>query len=285
MSGIELERARDGAAVLHGRADEVGERRAQSAAPRGSCCSCGGLRPGGGRAGGTRRRGRPRAPPWTLGGSLLVQPLGAYAALVFPTAPRRRSGLLSSLRAGSGRARAEASLEAAVLTGVIGTACVGRGGNAVSAGRTSFCCPHPPSAATRPLLPACAPCTPRWTWTGCPSRLGRQVVNYGRGTLWSPTDIFTELDLSGISPVRRGTDAAAGDGSAWRNRRGGRRCRADASHRRRPLLRAGQRPRRVTWTPRSWPPGTARAGQIRRYVGGLAVRRGFQDRPRGRADG
>ena len=36
---------------------------------------------------------------------------------------------------------------------------------------------------------------------------GRQVVNYGRGALWSPTDIFTELDLAGISPVRRGTDA------------------------------------------------------------------------------
>ena len=36
---------------------------------------------------------------------------------------------------------------------------------------------------------------------------GRQVLNYGRGALWTPTDIFTELDLSGISPVRRGTDA------------------------------------------------------------------------------
>jgi hypothetical protein len=36
---------------------------------------------------------------------------------------------------------------------------------------------------------------------------GRQVLNYGRGALWTPTDIFTELDLAGISPVRRGTDA------------------------------------------------------------------------------
>jgi hypothetical protein len=36
---------------------------------------------------------------------------------------------------------------------------------------------------------------------------GRQVLNYGRGALWTPTDIFTELDLTGISPVRRGTDA------------------------------------------------------------------------------
>jgi hypothetical protein len=36
---------------------------------------------------------------------------------------------------------------------------------------------------------------------------GRQVVNYGRGALWSPVDIFADLDLSGVSPVRRGIDA------------------------------------------------------------------------------
>jgi hypothetical protein len=36
---------------------------------------------------------------------------------------------------------------------------------------------------------------------------GRQVVKYQRCALWSPTDVYTELDLSGISPVRRGADA------------------------------------------------------------------------------
>jgi hypothetical protein len=36
---------------------------------------------------------------------------------------------------------------------------------------------------------------------------GRQVVNYERGALWSPTDIFTNLDLTGLSPVRLGGDA------------------------------------------------------------------------------
>jgi hypothetical protein len=36
---------------------------------------------------------------------------------------------------------------------------------------------------------------------------GRQVINYERGALWSPTDIFTELDLTGLSPVRLGSDA------------------------------------------------------------------------------
>ncbi|MDA8425968.1 MAG: hypothetical protein M0Z80_07495, partial [Treponema sp.] len=36
---------------------------------------------------------------------------------------------------------------------------------------------------------------------------GRQVINYERGALWSPTDIFTELDLTGLSPERLGSDA------------------------------------------------------------------------------
>jgi hypothetical protein len=36
---------------------------------------------------------------------------------------------------------------------------------------------------------------------------GRQVINYERGALWSPADIFTELDLTGLSPVRLGSDA------------------------------------------------------------------------------
>jgi hypothetical protein len=36
---------------------------------------------------------------------------------------------------------------------------------------------------------------------------GRQVINYERGALWSPTDIFTQLDLTGLSPVRLGSDA------------------------------------------------------------------------------
>jgi hypothetical protein len=36
---------------------------------------------------------------------------------------------------------------------------------------------------------------------------GRQIVNFGKGALWSPVDIFDELDLSGLSPDRRGSDA------------------------------------------------------------------------------
>ena len=36
---------------------------------------------------------------------------------------------------------------------------------------------------------------------------GRQIVNYGKGTAWSPVDLFTERDYSGLSVVRRGSDA------------------------------------------------------------------------------
>ena len=144
------------------------------------------------------------APPWTLGGSLLVQPLGAYAA-GFSYGSSTTLGL--TFKAGGGRARAEASLEAAVLTGA-------------SARLAWAVAGTPYGREDELLLPASAPASGDaalaarvrtmyskvdMDWIAL--TVGRQVVNYGRGTLWSPTDIFTELDLSGISPVRRGTDA------------------------------------------------------------------------------
>ncbi|HTO24062.1 MAG TPA: hypothetical protein VMQ10_16425, partial [Spirochaetia bacterium] len=58
----------------------------------------------------------PSAPAhWTLGGSLLVQPLGSYASSTFSYGSSSTLGL--DFEAGGGRARAEASIEAAVLTG------------------------------------------------------------------------------------------------------------------------------------------------------------------------
>lgn len=36
---------------------------------------------------------------------------------------------------------------------------------------------------------------------------GRQIIKYQCAALWSPSDVYTELDLSGISPLRRGLDA------------------------------------------------------------------------------
>ena len=53
-------------------------------------------------------------PPWILGGSFLVQPFAAYASdFTYGSS----TTLSLALKTGSGRARAEASLEAAVLTG------------------------------------------------------------------------------------------------------------------------------------------------------------------------
>ncbi len=37
--------------------------------------------------------------------------------------------------------------------------------------------------------------------------LGRQVLSYGRGALWSPVDIFSSLEASALSTTRRGIDA------------------------------------------------------------------------------
>jgi hypothetical protein len=150
------------------------------------------------------------APPWTLGGSLAVQPLVGYAGGGSWSASNLSYGsgttLDLTLKAGSGRARAEASVEAAVLSGS-------------SAQLAWAVAASPYGRADELLLPASASSQDaavaarvRTLFAKLDSNwasltLGRQVVNYGRGTLWSPTDIFTELDLSAISPVRRGTDA------------------------------------------------------------------------------
>ena len=145
-------------------------------------------------------------PPWTLGGTLTAQPAVSYSSeLTVGTA----STLGLVFKAGGERARAEASVEAAVLTGA-------------SAQLAWAIAASPFARADELLFPAAAggagsPDTAiaarirtlyaklDLEWAAFTA--GRQVLNYGRGALWTPTDIFTELDLSGISPVRRGTDA------------------------------------------------------------------------------
>lgn len=147
--------------------------------------------------------GQEAAPPWTLGGSLLVQPLVGYAG---DFTYGSDTTLSLDLKAGSGRARAEASLESAVLTG--------------GSGALAWAIAASPYGRSDELLVPSAPGSQGVALSGRVRTLyakldldwisftaGRQVINYGRGTLWSPTDIFTELDLAGISPVRRGTDA------------------------------------------------------------------------------
>jgi hypothetical protein len=44
-----------------------------------------------------------------------------------------------------------------------------------------------------------------WGWASFTA--GRQILNYGRGAVWSPVDIFSSLETRGLSTTRRGIDA------------------------------------------------------------------------------
>jgi len=143
------------------------------------------------------------APPWTLGGSLTVQPLAAYAG---DFSYGSETSLSLDLKTGSGRARAEASLESAVLTG--GSAALAWAIAASPYGRADeLLVPSSPGGEEVAIAGRVRTLYAKLDLDWVSFTAGRQVVNYGRGALWSPTDIFTELDLAGISPVRRGTDA------------------------------------------------------------------------------
>jgi hypothetical protein len=150
------------------------------------------------------------AAPWTLGGTLSMQPLVSYAgagsldASDFTYGSGTTLGL--SLKAGGGRARAEASMEAAVLTGASAQLAWAI---ALSPFRRADELLFPASASGQDAALAARIRTlyAKLDFDWASFTAGRQVLNYGRGALWTPTDIFTELDLSGISPVRRGTDA------------------------------------------------------------------------------
>ena len=144
----------------------------------------------------------PEAPPWTLGGSLLVQPFAAYAA---DFSYGSSTTLSLAFRAGGGRARAEASLEAAVLSGASAQLAWAVAGTPY--GRADEVLVPSSPAGDYAVAARVRTLYTRLDLDWISFTAGRQVVNYGRGALWSPTDIFTELDLAGISPVRRGTDA------------------------------------------------------------------------------
>lgn len=150
---------------------------------------------------------------WSLGGSVASQPsvsyfdTGSLDAADFSYGSATTLGL--DLRARGERARAEGSAEAAVLTGASAQA-------AWSASAEGLARPDEllvPSYASGSAAPETLIALRLralylkldFDWASLTA--GRQVVNYGRGVLWSPTDLFTELDLSGISPVRLGTDA------------------------------------------------------------------------------
>jgi len=44
-----------------------------------------------------------------------------------------------------------------------------------------------------------------WGWASFTA--GRQIINYGRGAVWSPVDIFSSIETRGLSTTRRGIDA------------------------------------------------------------------------------
>ena len=44
-----------------------------------------------------------------------------------------------------------------------------------------------------------------WGWASFTA--GRQILNYGRGAVWSPDDIFSSLETRGLSTTRRGIDS------------------------------------------------------------------------------
>ena len=158
------------------------------------------------------------APSWDLGGSLFSQPFAAYAGSWPFDNGEALYGSATTLsldfRARGERARAEASVETSVLTGAAAALAWVIAQTPQFARPDELLVPVPP-AAGGPIPPAPETLFAFRVRTlylkldgdWASMTLGRQVVNYGRGALWSPTDIFTELDLTGLSPVRLGTDA------------------------------------------------------------------------------
>jgi len=113
-------------------------------------------------------------------------------------------GSATTLSAGLGikgqRTRAEASFDAAALTGAAAATVLATATSPVSglvAAGTSE------GALSLRLRTLWAKIDLDWASL----QIGRQVVNYGRGALWSPEDIFASIDLSGATPDRLGSDA------------------------------------------------------------------------------
>ena len=156
------------------------------------------------------------AASWGLGGTLSTQPRAAYAGSGAFDIAKLSYGSATTLgldlKATGEQARAEASVEAAILTGA--SARLAWAVALSPFGRPDeLLLPAPPTPPVIQPFPATVVAARFRTlfvkldldWATL--QAGRQVVNLGRGALWSPTDIFTELDLTGLSPVRRGSDA------------------------------------------------------------------------------
>jgi len=154
-----------------------------------------------------------------LGGSIEARPfarLYAPEGLAFDSAEYGSASTLSlDLDARGPNARAYASLEASLLNGAAaGDAWAAAGlasAGVLDAGGLLMAPAYDLSAAGDPP-PTLFQARVRSLYVKLDRDwisliAGRQVIKYQRGALWSPTDVYTELDLSGMSPVRRGADA------------------------------------------------------------------------------
>ena len=150
----------------------------------------------------------------TVGGSAYEQAYAAYSNGSPPLPSSFSYGSITDLElalsAKGEKARAEATISAQMLTGTA----------AAIAWSTAAAGLARPDELMLPAYSAASPSMPETVFgarvrtlyvkldEGAFSALaGRQVVNFGKGVLWSPVDIFDELDLSGLSPDRRGSDA------------------------------------------------------------------------------
>lgn len=157
------------------------------------------------------------APSYALGGSVEERPFarctgsGGLDAAGLSYGQSTSLGL--ELTAKGEIARAAASIEAALLSGTAASDAWAAAGAASALGLDTagllFAPAYDETApAPRTLLEArIRALYVKLDYDRFSLTAGRQVVKYRRGALWSPTDPFTELDLSGISPVRRGSDA------------------------------------------------------------------------------
>ncbi|HET7838588.1 MAG TPA: hypothetical protein VFL04_02425 [Rectinemataceae bacterium] len=154
----------------------------------------------------------------SLNGSLSAQPYAAWSSASQSTGAPGAGASFSygsttslglELAAKGQSARAAASIEAAVLTGQA-AADAWAIANGPFARADELLLPAPQTSGPAPETLVAARIRSLYVKVdGARASLiaGRQVINYGRGALWNPADIFTELDLTGLSPVRRGSDA------------------------------------------------------------------------------
>ncbi len=141
----------------------------------------------------------------TVGGSAYEQAYAAYSNGSPPLPSSFSYGSITDLElalsAKGEKARAEATISAQMLTGTA----------AAIAWSTAAAGLARPDELMLPAYSAASPSMPETVFgarvrtlyvkldEGAFSALaGRQVVNFGKGVLWSPVDIFDELDLSGL---------------------------------------------------------------------------------------